>query len=247
MSKTQIERAGGLVRGSSSHEATFLSVEQQKLQPAETTDFCRIVDRELFIIAMMPSISEHQARFINEVVVATSNIVNDELDDELNNYNLKLPDISSLRTGAGMLPRLVKKLQEIRNSRGLREICTYNNGILLNDKKTWLEVTNEIAKGKVNIYADDYEARNNKVYREPLEDFASGMVHFIKLLSDENDGLPVDELSSFQLSKMKDGYESLYFPGAFDVHQQELFEQTAHAAHIGEAVINGFLVQSQVK
>jgi hypothetical protein len=247
MSETQIERAGGLVRGSFSRETAYSSLEQQKLQPTETTDFCRVVDGELFRIAMMPSISERQARFINEVVVATSNIIHDELNDELNNYNLELPDISSLRTGAGMLPRLVRKLQEIRNSRGLREICTYSNGMLLNDKDTWLKVTNEIAKGKVNIYADDYEARNKRVYREPLEDFASGMVHFIKLLSDENDGLPIDELLSTQRSNMRNSYESLYLPGAFDARQQELLERTAHAAHIGEAVINGFLVPSQVK
>jgi hypothetical protein len=148
-----------------------------------------------------------------------------------------------------MLPSHVRKLQEeeVFDNQGLREICANSNGKLLENTTTWLAVSSEMAKGEVRLAAEHKESRNNNTLRNPIEDFSAGMIHFVKLLSDKNGGIPTDEHVYDQLCNMVNSYDTLYFPGAFRDHQQELLEQTARAACIGEAVLNGFLVQSQVK
>lgn len=243
MSETLIEETGSVTGGNICSEAVFPLENQSELQSNQVNLFCGTIDRELFRIMMAPSISESQAKFINDVIVATAEIVHSELKD------CKLPDVGLSRTGAGMLPSLVRKLQEeeVFDNQVLRGICANSNGKLLEDTTTWLPVSSEMAKGEVRLAVENKSSRNNKILRNPIEDFAAGMIHFIRLLSDENSGIPADEHVNDQLCNMVNSYETLYFPGAFRAHQQELLEHTAHAACVGEAVLNGFLVQSQVK
>lgn len=167
---------------------------------AKVANLTSVLDGVLLKITLTKgALSPAQIDFVENTVICTSRL----LHNSILAYKYDLPEQPHQQRGiVNFLPRNIQKIQSNIEHLGLAEIMAQHrdsNKVLLSDEQSWLEITEQLSFGGISLH-------RNPNLRPFMEDCASGLLNYLKLLAVKNGGLVMDQYNNMQLAVLVDNY-----------------------------------------